>query len=178
MKIQTVKELYELVSDTEYGWIDSNNNKHFKLNMVEFREKYILQKPEEVIKNKIGICWDQVELERHYLEKMSIECWTYLIYYEGAIKDRTHTFLVYRNNGYYFWFEHAWKKHKGLHQYQDMDEIFKAVNNIFIKEELKLNCDLKKIHLYQYNKPQFHTTSSEFLNYCREGIEVSEKLQN
>ena len=62
MEINSPEELYDLVSQTEYGWLDSDGQKHYKLEMEKYQEKYILQTPEEVEKNKIGICWDQVEL--------------------------------------------------------------------------------------------------------------------
>ena len=52
-----MKELNKI----EYGWIDKNNNKYNEVNNL-FSENYVLQSPEQVIKNKIGICWDQVEL--------------------------------------------------------------------------------------------------------------------
>ena len=52
----------------EYGWIDKNNNKYNEVNNL-FSDNYILQSPEQVIENKIGICWDQVELERYLFEK-------------------------------------------------------------------------------------------------------------
>ena len=54
-----MKELNKI----EYGWIDKNNNKYNEVNNL-FSENYVLQSPEQVIKNKIGICWDQVELKR------------------------------------------------------------------------------------------------------------------
>lgn len=94
MKINSPEKLYNLVSQTIYGWLDNNDEKHYKLEMEKYQEKYILQTPEEVERNKIGVCWDQVELERYYLEKMNITCESYLIYYNGERKDRAHTFLI------------------------------------------------------------------------------------
>ena len=39
----------------------------------KFSEFYKLQSPDEVLKNKIGVCWDQVELERYWFKKHGYE---------------------------------------------------------------------------------------------------------
>ena len=64
----------------EYGWIDKNNNKHYKLDQ-SFSSDYILQNPKEMIKNQIGVCWDQVELERYYFKANDWNIKTYFIVY-------------------------------------------------------------------------------------------------
>ena len=67
----------------------------------DFVKDYILETPEEVKKNKIGLCWDQVEYLRDYLEKKNVKVKTYfLIYYEGICP--THTFLIYEENYFPF----------------------------------------------------------------------------
>lgn len=166
MKINTPKELYNLVSQTIYGWLDKDGNKHYKLEMEQYQEKYILQTPREVEKNKIGVCWDQVELERYYLEKMNIPCESYLIYYNGERKDRAHTFLIYYKDNNAYWFEHAWKNHKGIHKYNNEEEIFAEVKQIFITEELSKDYDPKRIHIYKYPKPEYHLNHYDFLKHC------------
>lgn len=47
----------------------------------------------------------------------------------------SHTFLVYQNNNYYYWFEHSWNKYMGVHQYKSMKKLY---------EDVKINL-LKKI---------------------------------
>lgn len=52
-----------IMNNINYDWVDKNNKKH---NLVDetFSDNYILQTPKELIENKLGVCWDQVELER------------------------------------------------------------------------------------------------------------------
>ena len=167
MEINSPEELYDLVSQTEYGWLDSDGQKHYKLEMEKYQEKYILQTPEEVEKNKIGICWDQVELERYYLERMGIKCESYIIYYAGKRKDRVHTFLTYNKDNYTYWFEHAWKNHKGIHKYKNNEEILADVKRIFIDEKINNNYEEKRLHIYNYAKPKPHVNHYNFLKYCQ-----------
>lgn len=48
-------EIMDLMKNIEYGWVDKSNNKH---NIVDdkYSDNYILQSPNEIIKNKIGVC--------------------------------------------------------------------------------------------------------------------------
>ena len=59
-------EVMDLMQNIEYGWLDKVNNKH-RLVDESFSNNYILQSPKEVIINKIGVCWDQVEFERYFI---------------------------------------------------------------------------------------------------------------
>ena len=99
-------EIMDLMKDIEYGWIDKNNNKHSVVDET-YSDNYILQSPNEVIKNKIGVCWDQVELERYYFKGNDWNVKTYfLVHYDGD-KCPTHTFLTFEKNNKYYWFEHS-----------------------------------------------------------------------
>lgn len=115
-------EIMNLMKNIEYGWIDKNNNKH---NFVDetYSNNYILQSPNEVIKNKIGVCWDQVELERYYFKGNDWNIKTYfLVYYDGD-KCPTHTFLTFEKNNKYYWFEHSWERFRGIHEYESLKKM-------------------------------------------------------
>lgn len=60
-------EIMDLMKEIEYGWIDKDNKKHVLVD-ESYSDNYVLQSPKEIIKNKIGVCWDQVELERYYFK--------------------------------------------------------------------------------------------------------------
>ena len=63
-----MNKIMNILNEIEYGWLDKNNNKHSEVNNL-FSDNYILQSPKQILKNKIGVCWDQVELERYLLKK-------------------------------------------------------------------------------------------------------------
>ena len=90
-------EIMELMKDIEYGWVDKHNNKHSVVN-EKYAKNYILQSPNEIIKNKIGVCWDQVELERYFFKGNDWNVKTYFIVHDDGDKCPTHTFLTYEKN--------------------------------------------------------------------------------
>lgn len=70
-------------------------------------DDYIVQTPEGLLASMKGVCYDQVELERKVLS--DYEPSTYFSYRGLPIEDNpTHTFLVYKEDGGYYWFENSW----------------------------------------------------------------------
>lgn len=161
-------KLMNLMSDIKYGWIDKNGNKHYDVD-DDFSTNYSLQSPEEILVNKVGVCWDQVELERYYLENNNVYVQSYFIVYYDEDKCPTHTFLTYEKDGYFYWFEHAWVLFSGIHRYNNLQELLLDVKNKFIKYELNNNYDYDNLIIYNYNKPKSHINVQEFYKHCESG---------
>jgi len=158
-------EIMDLMKDIEYGWIDKNNNKHSVVDET-YSDNYILQSPNEVIKNKIGVCWDQVELERYYFKGNNWNVKTYfLVHYDGD-KCPTHTFLTFEKNNKYYWFEHSWERFRGIHEYQSLKELLFDIRDKFIKYELDNDFVSENLVLHEYKKPKYHISVQEFYNHC------------
>ena len=58
-----IKEIMNILNNIEYGYVDINGKIHFDIDK-NFSQVYKLQNPKEIFKNGVGVCWDQVELER------------------------------------------------------------------------------------------------------------------
>lgn len=161
-------EIMNLMKDIKYGWVDKNNKTH-ELVDETFSDNYMLQSPNEVIKTKIGVCWDQVELERYFFEENDWKVKTYfLVYYDGD-KCSTHTFLTFEKDNKYYWFEHAWEIFSGIHEYKSLKELLFDVRDKFIKYELNDGYTLCNLVLHEYRKPKYHITVQEFYNHCDYG---------
>ncbi len=164
-------EVMNLMQDIEYGWIDKDNKKHSFVNEL-FADNYILQSPKEVIKNKIGVCWDQVELERYYFKGNDWNIKTYFIVHYDDDKCPTHTFLTYKKNDKYYWFEHSWERFKGIYEYNTEKDLLLDVKDKFIKYELNNLYNDERLLLYEYKKPNYHISVNEFYNYCEKGKNI------
>lgn len=164
-------EIMDLMKDIEYGWVDKNNNKHSVVDET-YSDNYILQSPNEVIKNKIGVCWDQVELERYYFKGNDWNIKTYfLVHYDGD-KCPTHTFLTFEKNNKYYWFEHSWKKHRGITVYDSELEALKDIKDKFVKDELNNEYNYMNLCIYEYSKPDYGINVLEFYKHCENGNNI------
>ena len=164
-------EIMNLMQNIEYGWIDKNKTKHTIIDET-YSDNYILQSPKEVIKNQIGVCWDQVELERYYFKGNDYNIKTYFIVHYDDNKCPTHTFLTFEKNNKYYWFEHAWKKFRGIHEYNTLKELLIDITDKFIKYELNNNYIKENIILREYKKPKYHLTVQEFYKHCENGTYI------
>ena len=162
------KDALNIMDDITYGWVDKNKHIHLLDNAL-FLDNYRLQTPQEILKNKVGVCWDQVELERYLFKNNAWNIKTYFIVHYDDVICPTHTFLTFEKNNKYYWFEHAWEKFRGIYEYNSLDELLKDVKNKFIKNELKNNYQKDKLIIYEYKKPNYHLSVAEFYRYCENG---------
>lgn len=162
--------IMELMNDIEYGWIDKNNNPHITVD--NFSDNYRLQSPNKLIKTKLGVCWDQVELERKYFSENSFNIKTYFIVYYDNDKCPTHTFLTFNKNNKVYWFEHSYEKFRGIHEYNTIRELLLDVANKFIKDTTESNYDKKNLLMFEYKRPEYNISTQDFYNHCEKGNKV------
>ena len=158
------QEIMKLMEEINYGWVDKNGNPHIKLE--GFADNYILQSPEELIKSKLGVCWDQVELERFYFKEKGIDINSYFIVHYDGKKCPCHTFISFEKNGKFYWFEHAWEKHRGIKEFNSKEELLKDVREKFIDLELKNGYQEDHLFIFNYKKPTPHLDTLGFYKHC------------
>ena len=165
-------EIMDLMKDIEYGWVDEQNNKYMKVD-DSFKDKYILQSPKDILKSKVGVCWDQVELERYFFKNYVPSVKTFFIVYDDNDKCPTHTFLTFEENNKFYWFEHSWEIFRGIHEYASLNQLLLDIKNKFISSELHGNYEKTNLYIYEYLKPKYHIGTQEFFNHCSSNININ-----
>ena len=165
--MDNIKKIMDIMEQIEYGFLDNNGNNICDNVDLEytFNKVYYIMSPEELLNKKIGVCWDQVELERKLFEESNIKNETYFIYIDDKNNLPSHTFLVYYVNNKVYWFEHSWFDEKGIHEYNNLNDLLNDVEIKFIKSrenEVPKGLD---VHIYKYNKPNYNISCNEFYNY-------------
>lgn len=168
----TDEDIMTAMTNIRYGWVDKSRQMHFKVDET-FAENYILQVPSEVLQSQVGVCWDQVELERFYFQqaKQPVESY-FIVYYDGD-KCPTHTFLVYQKSDGYYWFEHAWEKFRGIHAYATLQLLLDDVKQKFLQSELGGQYIAANLCLYRYPKPKAHMSVGGFYKHCESGENIN-----
>lgn len=158
--------IFDVMEKIDYGWIDKNGVKHEHL--TGFSENYVLQRPEQVMANGVGVCWDQVELERYLFEQQNIKCETYfLVHYDGK-HNPSHTFLTFEDNGKYIWFEHSYGRRKGIYWYESMGELLEDLKEKYLNDH-RGNITADNLRLFKYDRPELGISSSDFYQHCENG---------
>ena len=160
------------LNNIKYGYVDKDGNIHIRVD-DHFSNDYRLQSPEEVLNSRVGVCWDQVELERYLFDKKGISFNTYYIAHYDNDKCPTHTFLIYKENKKYYWYEHSWELFRGIHEFKSELEAIKDITDKFIKNEIKGEFEPKNLCIYKYNKPKYGITPLEFSKHCEKGENIT-----
>lgn len=147
-----IMNIMNIMNDIKYGYLDINGNIHYVIDK-DFESSYKLQSPGETLNNKVGVCWDQVELERCLFDKKNIKFNTYFIVYYSDNICPTHTFLIYKIDNDYYWFEHSWEKYRGIRKYSSENNALNDIKEKFINDELNNNYDDTNLFIFKYSKP-------------------------
>lgn len=172
--MENIKKIMLEMDEIEYGFRNDNNVNIFDFDKEkwnkEFYKFYYLLSPEELLKRKCGVCWDQVELERMLFSKLNMKYKTYFICTYDDKNFPSHTFLIFELKNKYYWFEHSWHNYKGIHEYDSLKVLLKDVKDKFIKQD---NLSKEKTRIYEYEKPKYHISCEEFYKY----METQKKIE-
>lgn len=173
IKFKTPQELLKWMSkNISYGYmkkdgsvykgsLDNSNDKN------DYYNEYILQSPQELEKNKYGVCWDQTEFERYHFNKMGVK--NEIIYCIHDVKPNypTHTFAIITLEDGLYWFENSWEKYRGIHgPYKTNKEIIDIVQKYSIKEDKKK----AKWKAGKINKPEYGISCKEFMDFANKSV--------
>lgn len=138
--IKTSQDVYEFIDKTiEYGWMDCNGNKHLNT-MKEFRRLYRTMSIEEILKNKIGTCIEQVYLMHYLLDKINMKNKMFCCrifepddYGDLEEEEHMHCFLLYYENDKVYHMEHPNFEKKGIYEYNSEKEAIDSIVDYYIK---------------------------------------------
>jgi RimJ/RimL family protein N-acetyltransferase len=171
MKYDFSMLLTELMEEVKFGYVDEYGNKYINFH-DKFKEEYYLQSPSELATSGIGIAMDRVEYAREVLVNRNIDCRTYLMMNSSTDDEASHVFLIYKDEKYYYWYEHSWLKYKGIHKYKSKEELFRDVLTKYAKV---INVDKNDVKLLIYDRPKYGINYTKFIKHC---IANSENLNN
>lgn len=158
----------------QYGVIDNNGNKYNDSNSNEFQNvcnvQWKLRPVEEMLKDAIGHCYDQVEIERKWFISNGFEVKTFWIsaYQEGIENSGfSHTYLLYKDNDIWKLFEHSDLSNRGIHVFKTIKDAVKwqAEHQIKFAEGRVKPLKHYTTCIKEYGKPPVNLNMQEFLQY-------------
>lgn len=175
-KITSPKLLQQFMDKyIKYGFVDKIGKIYDDPSSKEWHENWyptcIVQDGNQILNTGYGTCWDQVELERKWFKENNYHFKTIFIWFKlNEPNDLpTHSFLIYEDNGKYYWFEHSFEKHKGIHEFNSYEEAIDYVENKQLEYAI-LNSgahedDKKLIVAYEYDKPKNKCNVDEYIEH-------------
>lgn len=172
--IKTPEELLEFMSNNiNYGYLGKNGRVYHYDDSdfdLDWHEQYILENSNDLINNLYGNCWDQVEFERDWFLKNGYEIKTI---YEMVKLDYdnnypSHSFLIYKDNDYWCWFENSDFNNRGIHKFNTLDELLKYQYDMYVGFLKTFNItddEIDKIIITEFDRPNEHINAEEYLDH-------------
>ncbi len=162
----SIDEFFNKIKDKPYGWHDKEGQLHTNIVPGEFYNEFELRTLEDTNFDN-AVCWEICELERKELTKNNIPLKTIFVYEKDNKRFPCHTFVVFKENDNYYWLEGSWIGHRGIHEYNNLKEIFDYFRNNFSdfsKDYIKEN-----LVFLEYKQPVNIKTCQEFYDNALEG---------
>ena len=131
--------------------------------------EYELQSPEKLLDSNNGVCWDSAELEREWFTNKKIKHKVFFLLFSKEEENRlpTHTFLAFNKDNKWYWFEHSFGAHSGIHEYDSIDDLIKDVKQKQFEHALKNDGatteDFDSLQFYEYDTPKYGSSPEEFV---------------
>lgn len=164
-EISTPQDLIQYMSENIYYGFVGKNGKVYKEQGTEewnndWHSECIVQDGESLIEKHYGTCWDQVELERKWFTDHGYRHKTIFMWFEVDRDNHfpTHTFLIYYKDDNWYWFEHSFELHKGIHSFNREEDLIECVKDKLLEYAMKTRVatpqDKDCIKYYEYTKPE------------------------
>lgn len=181
-EVKTPQQLLQFMDCIDYGYTSQDGVKYTykdkdKLEK-EFYSKYNVSTYKDVLRNKLGVCWDQTELEKNWFLNNEYNCKTYFMWFELSRPNKaaTHSFLVYEKDNKYYWFEHSWDLYKGIHEYKSLESLLKYIaRKHALSEIIKKTINQEEVNtlrIYNYDKVPYGKNASSYLKSVTSGKRV------
>ena len=147
-KIKSVDDIIQYLEKNIYfGWKDINGNFH-RDSITGFSDLYSYMTNEEVKKEKIGSCHEQVSLIKELLALINIKSTLFCckVYDDiNEIPKYLHSFIIFKKEGSFNMIEHAEHNKRILYTSKNIDDLFDIIKQ---KYEKKIPNSIKKIYVY------------------------------
>jgi hypothetical protein len=163
--MQVLQQILTKMKDITYGWYDYKHNKVILPDMPEFNDpKYFASncrvlKPNEILKYKVGTCWDQSLFIYDELIKNKIPSQMFFMTPKKASK--THTFTICEYKDKIHWVEHSYTGHIGIHTYdtltQCLTDVYERFKNEFTTK--KVLRQITALYLFQVDVSMLMSTA-------------------
>ncbi len=173
--IKTPEELLDFMKDNiNYGYLGRNGRVYHYDDSdfnTEWQNQYILENSKDLLNNLYGTCWDQVEFERDWFLNNNYEIKTIfeMVKLDYENEYPTHTFLIYKENNNWYWFESADSNNRGIHKFNSLEELIKCQYKKYVELLRTLNINDKEINniiVTEYSKPKEHISTEKYLEHA------------
>ena len=170
--VRKIQDFYAWMRvNIRYGYFSKDNKPHS--GFEEFFELYRLPSPEEVVKNKLGVCWGQTHLEQAWFNSQGYTNHVFYIELTSLPHRPTHTFLIFEEvKGVMWYFESSWGDRAQLTRITSLKDLVTNTVKAMIAFESEqagkqVNVPDKSVFVSRVPIiPPYGCTCEEYMGFC------------
>ena len=148
-----------------YGFVTSDGMVHKNAKRQYYLDNYRLMSIDDIIKYKVGTCYEQTEYVAYLLDMNNISYKKYNIIYDVEGKIARHTFCVVENNKKYILMESGWLFQDN--EFDTLEDLLVSVVKRYPRMYKIEGFDIDIIEIYEYDSVTYGCTFDEFTDNVR-----------
>lgn len=167
--INKLIELYNLLDNYKYGYKNLSDD----ISPEIFSTNYRTVNMRDFEKYKKGVCWDYANYEYNSPITKDIQKKAYYIELDDK-SNTTHTFVVYKIDNNYYYFERSYYKIRGIYKSKNVSSIFNLILSNMMDGK-KYNYEIRE---YKPSSEYIGLSCIEFMDKCLEQKHVRYTYEN
>jgi hypothetical protein len=148
-----------------YGFVTSDGVPHKNSKRQFYLDNYRLMTIDDIIKYKVGTCYEQTEYVAYLLDKNNISYKKYNIIYDVPDKIARHTFCVVNSDNKYILMESGWLFENNV--FDTLEDLLVSVVKRYPRMYKLEGFDINIVEIYEYDKVQYGCNFYEFTDNVR-----------
>lgn len=148
--IKDEKNLFDHLSCKGYDWGYLSAEKKKEKEKDIYSKLWTLKSTEDIIEDKMAICWDYANFEKKIFDHMNLKSFIYQIIFDDDIEtNQSHCFTIIEKDDGYMLFEYSFRRNAGIYMKRDINEIIEMIW-IWVCERLD-HMRNKNVAAYRFN---------------------------
>ena len=162
---EIITNILNEVKAISYGFVTEDGIVHKNAKRDYYLTNYRLMSIDDILKYKVGTCYEQTELVGYLLDKNNIEYKKYNIIYDVPDKIARHTFCVVNKDNKYILMETNWLVDNN--SFDSLEDLIISIVKKYPRMYKIEGFDLDKIEIYEYDKVVPGTNFYEYTDNIR-----------
>ena len=173
---EKLNEILKEAKTISYGFVTSDGVAHKNSKRQFYLDNYRLMTIDDIIKYKVGTCYEQTEYVAYLLDKEGLDYKKYNIIYDVPDKIARHTFCVVNSDNKYILMESGWLFENN--EFDTLEDLLVSVVKRYPRMYKIEGFDIDKIEIYEYDNVQYGCNFNKFTENIRTtGIKIQVDLE-
>ena len=148
--INNENDLLRYLKENEFDWGVLDENWDKITDRLIYRKMWRLKNIQQILKDKIGICWEFANLEKIIFDELKMKSYMYWIVFDNDIDENPfHSFTLIERGDKFILFEFSFTKYAWIYELENINDVFELQFSWRFENHAHLKN--KSVTIYRYD---------------------------